>query len=243
MHRIKLLVSPTSVAEARQSLDGGADIIDCKNPEEGSLGACTPDTIVAIRDVVSASARQGIFLSATLGDLPDKPGTAALAATGLASLGVDYIKAGVHGPRTPERAAKVLNAIVTATARVNPRALVVAAGYADHAEANVSIPPMDLIPVAASTGCKVVMVDTAIKNGKGLLDAMDEAGIKAFCAAAKQKGLIVALAGNLREKDIPFLKTTGADIIGVRTLVVRGGNRVTGSIDATLVARLKQLLV
>ncbi len=243
MSPIKLLVSPTNVAEAMQAIDGGADIVDCKNPEEGSLGACTPDTIVATRDAIAASGKRGILLSATLGDLPDKPGTAALAATGLASLGVDYIKAGVYGPRTADRAAKLLGAIVKATMRVNPRALIVAAGYADHVRAKVSIPPMDLISVAASTGCNVVMVDTAIKDGKGLLDFMSQADIKEFCGAAKQKGLIVALAGNLREKDIPFLKTTGTDIIGVRTMVVRGGNRVTGSVDATLVARLKQLLV
>jgi uncharacterized protein (UPF0264 family) len=243
MPPIKLLVSPTNVAEAAQAIEGGADIVDCKNPEEGSLGACTPDTIVAIRDAIAASGKRGILLSATLGDLPDKPGTAALAATGLASLGVDYIKAGVHGPRTVDRAAKLLEAIVKAAKRVNPRALVVAAGYSDHARAKVSIPPMDLIQVASSTGCDVVMVDTAIKDGKGLLDFMGQGEIQEFCSAAKQKGLVVALAGNLREKDIPFLKKTSVDIIGVRSMVVRGGNRLTGSVDAALVARLKRLLV
>jgi uncharacterized protein (UPF0264 family) len=246
MSPIKLLVSPTSAAEAVQAIAGGADIIDCKNPDEGSLGAAMPGTIIATREAITASGKRCVLLSATLGDLADKPGTAALAATGLVSLGADYIKAGVHGPRTPERAAKLLDAIVKAVTLIhactNKNVQIVAAGYADHARAAASIPPMDLVKVAASTGCNVVMVDTAIKDGKGLLDFMSRDEVIRFCDAAKQSGMQVALAGNLREKDISFLKTTGVDIIGVRSMVVRGGDRVTGTIDATLVALLKRML-
>ncbi len=242
MSLIKLLVSPSNVAEARQAIEGGADIIDCKNPEEGSLGAGFPWVISAIKEAIAASGKRGILLSATLGDLPDKPGTAALAATGLATLGADYIKAGVHGPRTTDRAISLLEAIVKATRLVNPGARVVAAGYADHARAGVSIPPMELVKAAKATGCHVVMVDTAIKDGKGLLDFMTPEEIIGFCRAGKEAHMEVALAGNLKEKDIPFLKTTGADLIGVRSMVVRGGDRVTGTVDAALVARLKQQL-
>ena len=34
----KLLVSPTNLEEAKSCLCGGADIIDVKNPSEGSWG-------------------------------------------------------------------------------------------------------------------------------------------------------------------------------------------------------------
>ncbi|MBN2150027.1 MAG: (5-formylfuran-3-yl)methyl phosphate synthase [Candidatus Lokiarchaeota archaeon] len=242
MPPIRLLVSPATVAEARQAVDGGADIVDCKNPEEGSLGAGFPWVISAIKELIDASGRRGIQLSATLGDLPDKPGTAALAATGLATLRADYIKAGVYGPRTAERATMLLDAIVKAVRLVNPRARVVAAGYADYARAAVSIPPGELVTAAGATGCDVVMVDTAIKDGKGLLDFMAPEEVVGFCRAGKAAGMEVALAGNLKEKDVPFLKGSGADIIGVRSMVVSGGDRITGSVDAALVARLKRML-
>nr|MDO8084769.1 (5-formylfuran-3-yl)methyl phosphate synthase [Candidatus Sigynarchaeum springense] len=242
MSHIKLLVSPVNVAEAKQAIDGGADIIDCKNPEEGSLGAGFPWVISAIKEAIAASSTRGIRLSATLGDLPDKPGTAALAATGLATLGADYIKAGVYETRTIDRATKLLEAIVKAARLVNPDARVVAAGYADHARAGVSIPPMELVEVAKSTGCNVAMVDTAIKDDKGLLDFMTADELTGFCRAGRKAGLEMALAGNLKEKDIPLLKKTGVDIIGVRSMVVSGGNRITGSVDAALVAKLKRLL-
>ncbi|MEX2683429.1 MAG: (5-formylfuran-3-yl)methyl phosphate synthase [Candidatus Sigynarchaeota archaeon] len=242
MSHIKLLVSPANVAEANQAINGGAYIIDCKNPNEGSLGAGFPWVISAIKEAIAESGKPGVQLSATLGDLPDKPGTAALAATGLATLGANYIKAGVHGSRTTESATRLLDAIVKAARIVNPGARVVAAGYADHARAGVSIPPLKLVEVARATGCSLAMVDTAIKDDKGLLDFMTIDELTEFCNAGKKAGLEMALAGNLKEKDIPLLKKTGVDIIGVRSMVVRGGNRITGSIDAALVARLKRML-
>jgi uncharacterized protein (UPF0264 family) len=126
---------------------------------------------------------------------------------------------------------------------VRSTALVVAAGYADHTRAHASIPPMDLVPVAASAGCDVVMVDTAIKDDKGMLDFMDKNMVNQFCDAGKQAGMVVALAGRLQRKDIPFLKTTGAGIIGVRSMVIRGSDRVLGTIDAILVKELKHMLL
>ncbi|MFX0101094.1 MAG: (5-formylfuran-3-yl)methyl phosphate synthase, partial [Candidatus Hodarchaeota archaeon] len=37
-----VLVSPNTLEGAKQAILGGADIIDCKNPAEGSLGANFP---------------------------------------------------------------------------------------------------------------------------------------------------------------------------------------------------------
>ena len=73
---MKLLVSVIDAAEARLALAGGVDIVDVKNPAEGSLGAPAPGVIAQVRDVLSAHAP----LSAAIGDLPCLPGTAALAA-------------------------------------------------------------------------------------------------------------------------------------------------------------------
>lgn len=50
---MKLLVSPISVEEARIALEGGADIIDVKNPKEGSLGANFPDVIQSVKRAIT----------------------------------------------------------------------------------------------------------------------------------------------------------------------------------------------
>ena len=96
---MKLLVSVVDAAEARLAVAGGVDVVDVKNPAEGSLGAPAPGVIAAVRAVLPA----GLPLSAALGDLPSLPGTAALAAFGAARSGAAYVKLGLWGPSTPRR--------------------------------------------------------------------------------------------------------------------------------------------
>lgn len=239
---IKLLVSPKNVDEAKEAIEGDCDIVDCKNPEEGSLGANFPWVIQDLKTTISSSQKPGIQLSATIGDMPYLPGTASLAAVGLATIGVDYIKVGVHGPKTKDQAKKLLENIVRAAKSVNDNVSVVAAAYADYKRIKTSIPPIDLVEIAAETGCDVVMVDTAIKDAKGLMDFMNHDEISRFCNKGEEAGLMVALAGKLRMQDIPFLKTTGARIIGVRSMVCQGFDRLRGAIEASLVMQVKELL-
>lgn len=46
-----LLISPINREEALESIEGGADIVDVKNPKEGSLGANFPWVIKEIREL------------------------------------------------------------------------------------------------------------------------------------------------------------------------------------------------
>ena len=80
---MRLLVSVTDAAEARVAVEGGVDIVDVKNPAEGSLGAPGPGVIERVRQVVPPERA----VSAAIGDLPNLPGTAALAALGAARSG------------------------------------------------------------------------------------------------------------------------------------------------------------
>ncbi|MEM0353700.1 MAG: (5-formylfuran-3-yl)methyl phosphate synthase, partial [Archaeoglobaceae archaeon] len=79
-----VLVSPKDLSEALEAIEGGADIIDVKNPSEGSLGANFP---WVIRDVANIAKKYRKEVSATTGDMPFKPGTASLAALGAAIAG------------------------------------------------------------------------------------------------------------------------------------------------------------
>ncbi|MGH8059229.1 MAG: (5-formylfuran-3-yl)methyl phosphate synthase, partial [Candidatus Entotheonellia bacterium] len=44
----RLLASVRDAAEARAALQGGADVLDAKEPSAGPLGACTPAVLHAI---------------------------------------------------------------------------------------------------------------------------------------------------------------------------------------------------
>ena len=117
---MKLLVSVVDAAEARLAVAGGVDVVDVKNPAEGSLGAPAPAVIAAVRRVLPAE----LPLSAAIGDLPALPGTAALAALGAARSGAAYVKIGLWGSTTTEEAVAVLRAArerSTATRRSSPR--------------------------------------------------------------------------------------------------------------------------
>ena len=166
---MKLLVSPTCIEEAAAAVEGGADIIDVKNPKEGSLGANFPWMIEDIKGLLP----EGTELSATLGDLDYKPGTASLAAYGLAKLGVDYMKAGLFGISEPAQALDMANKLKKAS---NGTSLVLA-GYADFEDVD-SISPLLLPEIASKAGAFGVMIDTAKKNGNSLFSYMNEEELK-----------------------------------------------------------------
>lgn len=215
---MKVLISPVSYEEAASIVDTGVDIIEVKNVEEGSLGAQFPWRTQA---VVELARGHGIKTSATLGDLPFKPGTAALAALGAAATGVAYIKAGLHGVNSYDQATAIMDAVRSAVRMVSDTADVVAAGYADWRRFG-GLSPHDLVRAARDTQCDVVMVDTAMKDGRDLFDSMSLDELRVFVGEAKAADLAVALAGSLKLEHAERLIELDATIIGVRGAVCEG---------------------
>ncbi len=232
---MRLLVSPMNVEEARAALAGGADIIDVKNPKEGSLGANFPWAIRAVADVARGIAP----VSATIGDLPFKPGTASLAALGAAVSGAEYVKAGLLGAKDQAQAVEMLEGIVRAVKDYDPKKKVVASGYSDFLRAGC-LSPLLLPQAAASAGADLVMVDTAVKDGRPTFDFMSEAELEQFISRGHSEGLEVALAGSIGFAHLDLLKRLQPEIIGVRGIVC-GGDR-SSSVQAELVAEVKKAL-
>ncbi len=230
---MRLLVSPMNIEEARAALQGGADILDVKNPKEGSLGANFPWAIRAVVDLADGR----VPVSATIGDLEFKPGTASLAALGAAVAGAEYVKAGLLGVKTSGQADEMLQGIVRAVKGFDSSKRVVAAGYSDYARAG-SISPKLLPAAAAAAGADLVMVDTAVKDGRATFDFMSEQDLKDFISLAHDFGLEVALAGSIDFLHLELLKRLEPDIIGVRGIVCGGDRRSV--IRADLVEKLKR---
>ena len=232
---MKLMISVRDEQEAVAAVAGGADIIDVKNPAEGSLGAGRPETIRAIVRAVHAAAP----VSASIGDVPNLPGTVALAGLGAATCGVLFVKVGLLGARTGAEAANLLDAISSALRMANGTVGLVACAYAD-APLVGSLDPLEL-PEAAAPFAEGCLIDTAIKDGRTLFQCLPEDVITRFIQQCHDRGLFCGLAGSLQQADILRALALGADIVGVRTAACEGGQR-SGSISTTLVERLKASL-
>lgn len=235
---LHLLVSPQTLEEALECVRGNADIIDVKNPAEGSLGANFPWVINEIREKVPSH----IPISATLGDIPFKPGTVALAALGAANAGAAFIKVGLFGVKNVSEAIEVMKAVTRTRDELNLPASIVAAGYAEG-ESIGCIDPLSINKIALESSSNYVMIDTYNKkNGKSLFDTLSIREIEKFISKAKRNKLGVALGGSITLKHIPVLKTLEPDIVGIRGAVCENGDRVKGAIKAKLIAEfLKKL--
>jgi uncharacterized protein (UPF0264 family) len=233
---VLLLISPDSVEEALDCAKAAEhlDIVDVKKPDEGSLGANFPWVIKAIRDAVPADKP----VSATVGDVPYKPGTVAQAALGAAVSGATYIKVGLYGCTTAEQGVEVMRGVVRAVKDHRPDALVVASGYAD-AHRIGCVNPLALPGIAARSGADAAMLDTAIKDGSRLFDHVPPDVCGEFVRLTHAAGLFAALAGSVKQADLGELTRIGTDIVGVRGAVCEGGDRTAGRIQPHLVAAFR----
>jgi len=223
---MKLLVSVASAREARRALDGGADIIDVKDPAQGPLGAPSPRVLSEVAAEVGATAP----VSVALGDLPNLPHTAALAALGAALSGADYVKVGLRGVQGIDEAAALMRAVADA---VGPRTAVIAAAYADAGALDPpALAPRWLPDVVARSGIAGALVDTFAKDGRGLYSWLSESELGDLIARTRSAGGSFAVAGQLT---LAELRRVDADVVGVRSAVCRGGDR-SEELDAGLVA-------
>lgn len=223
---MKLLVSVVSAEEARRALAGGADMIDVKDPREGPLGAPSPRVLAEVARVVGSAAP----VSVALGDLPALPHTAALAARGASACGARYVKVGLRDVPELDRAVAVMSAVADA---VGPGTGVIAVAYADAVALDPpAFAPAWLPDLVARTGIAGALVDTFVKDGRGLFSWMSERELATLIAAVRATGGTFAVAGQLRRGE---LRRVDADVVGVRSAVCRGGER-TAELDAELVA-------
>lgn len=225
-HRlVRLLASVTSEAEACLAAAGGADIIDCKDPASGALGALPASTVARIR----ACAPAHIPVSATIGDRPAEPRSVTEAARAMAATGCDIVKIGLF-PGGDARAT-----IAHAGRELTSETSLVAVLLADA--------PLDLALVSAlgEAGFVGVMLDTATKDGRTLLDHCGPAVLRAFVAEARAAGLFAGLAGSLRVTQIAGLLALEPDVLGFRGALCCASDR-KASLDASAVSDVRRAI-
>ncbi len=212
---MKIMVSVANPDETMDAIEGGADIIDIKNPEEGALGANLP---WITRNIHEIAAREFKETSVTTGDMPYLPGTASLAALGAALLRVDYVKIGMLGPKNSEEALNLARSLVKTFQEFKVNSKLIIGGYADYKKFNC-VNPLELPKVASEAGVWGILIDVKEKNTNGLFSHLSFKDLENFVEESHNLKLNVALAGSLGREDIPKIIDLRADIMGVRRSV------------------------
>lgn len=215
---MKVMISIKDLMEAKEVMAaGGVEILDVKNPAEGTLGANTPDVIKEIMDLVP----DDIMIAASIGDLDFKPGTASLAAYGVASLGADYVTASMFAVRKPGDVGTMAGHLRKAIDEADTGCRLIISGYADAGRIGAASP----FDFATEIGnADILMLDTAIKDGKNIFDFASVEDLIELKERAHDTGLKLILAGSIR---IPHLKEAvrvGPDILGFRGVVCEEGD-------------------
>ncbi|MEJ7812368.1 MAG: (5-formylfuran-3-yl)methyl phosphate synthase [Gemmatimonadaceae bacterium] len=227
---MRLLVSAADAADARAALDGGADIVDAKDPRRGGLGAVQPDTLRAMIAAVGAHRP----VSAALGDASDE-GEVAHAAREAAALGLAFVKVGFAGITSAARVRGLLAAAADGVREGNASTQVIAVAYADAHRAG-SLAPSAVPELAGRAGADGILLDTARKDGGGLFTYLAPNTIRAWLDMARGDELLTAVAGKLGEADFAAVRDLDADIVGVRGAACDGGRE--GRISASRVRAL-----
>jgi uncharacterized protein (UPF0264 family) len=204
-----MLASVRSLDEALIALEGGADLIDLKEPSRGALGALDH---AAVRICVQAIGGHRP-VSATIGDLPSMdPGVMTAAVERMAATGVDFIKIGFFAH---PHALDCANALSKAASHSRLIAVLFADETCDLA----------IVDALANSGFAGVMLDTAHKTGKTLRDWCTENELEEFVARGHACGLLTGLAGSLRREDVPPLLANEPDYLGFRGALCRNADR------------------
>jgi (5-formylfuran-3-yl)methyl phosphate synthase len=231
---MRLLVSVRSAAEVEAAVEGGAEIIDAKEPMRGSLGAVDAGTLALIVKALPDE----MPLSIALGDhaTPDAAARAMDLLQAVARRPAElYVKIGLAGVVEPATARSVVQAAVRA-ARSSPLgADVVAVAYADHRFAD-TLSPQLLLDIAVEAGARGVLMDTWSKDGRPLFASATHSDIRRWLEGARSRGLLTALAGSLTRDQMDDVRTLGPDVVGVRGAACEKGRG--GVMNARLVQQL-----
>jgi uncharacterized protein (UPF0264 family) len=205
---MKLLVSVRSAEEALAALEGGADLIDVKEPFWGSLGKAEDEVIVGV--VRAVGSRRPV--SAAMGELVEF-GNSAPPAAALA-----YLKWGLSKCRDYPWREQLLKLQAGAQATVVPTA------YADADRARAPAVE-EIAQFAASAGFPVVLIDTWRKDDKPIFSWLSPDALAGLARRLHDSHIELALAGSLSNHDLPALRRINADWMAVRGCVCFAGKR------------------
>jgi (5-formylfuran-3-yl)methyl phosphate synthase len=229
-----LLVSVRDPHEARAALDGGARIVDAKEPSRGPLAPVDPGIL---RDI-SAAVPAHIPLSVALGDCPASALAGLVSEVApLAPRRTLYFKAALTDASPAFALDGIISAVAAARRRPDHPALVIAR-YVDAAGDLEGMAAW--VAIAARAGARGLLLDTRVKGGASLLAMCHAAPLASLRRLATRHGSWLALAGGVTLADLDAVRAVRPHVVGVRGAVCTGGR--TGPLSTARVAELRLAL-
>ena len=236
MSKTLLLVSVRCADEVPIAVDGGADIIDVKEPSHGSLGMATPETLAACATVVP----EQLLWTVAGGELVEHNESGFAAVLEAVGQGVACSQRSLK--RLPDATKFGLSqcegtpwehTFQNVAGQLPECVQAIPVAYADRQAA--SSPGVDTVLTAAARhGWETVLVDTFDKLQSGsLLDLVAVETIEQWVARARDLGVRIVLAGRLSLQDVPVVAACEPMAVAVRSAVCVGGRN--GRVDIELV--------
>ena len=226
----QLLVSVRDVTEAKAAASGGCNILDIKEPNNGSLGMADMQTISAIvgwvNDRPQLPDQANLPVSAALGEVTDYAGSDQSANVFLTlPVGLSFCKLGLSGLLHDANWVQHWLDVRHRFEAVQPaQPGWIAVAYADWEPAK-SPAPVEVIQAAIATECVGLLIDTYCKDGRGLLDHLQINELSAIAKTARDNNLLFAVAGSLHADILVQLVDINPHVIAIRSAACVGGDR------------------
>src|SRR5262245_30249109 len=200
--RMRLLVSVRSADEPVLAANHGPDIVIPKEPDAASLGRVSQSVLGASELQVPPHVPLGV----ALGDAtePDELADVIDRLAPPAHAGGIFLKIGFAGVSQPEQVSGILRRAVARAGELGSSVAVIAASYADCGRAG-ALSPDGILDAAIGAGASGVLIDTWIKDGRGLLEHLSVDTLAEWVLRARRAGLLTALAGSIAADDLNIL--------------------------------------
>jgi len=196
--RTKILTSIKSLTEIRLVLKKGVDVIDFKDPSNGSLGALATKQISLFLKSIPSNQ----LTSSTIGDIEDIK-TIREKVVMLSKTNIDFIKIGFFFDYTKIKILKNLK-------KLAKNKKIIAVLFADNK------PNLNLIREIKKIQFDGILIDTKNKKNGNLRNYLSTKKLKNFIKVSKEQNLSIGLAGSLNIKDIDPLIRLKPDYLGFR---------------------------
>ena len=196
--RTKILTSIKSLSEIRLVLKKGVDVIDFKDPSNGSLGALTIKQISFFLKSIPSNQ----LTSSTIGDIEDIK-TIRERVVMLSKTNINFIKIGFFFDYTKIKILKNLK-------KLAKNKKMIAVLFADNK------PNLNLIREIKKIQFDGILIDTKNKKNGNLRNYLSTKKLRNFIKVSKEQNLSIGLAGSLNIKDIDPLIRLKPDYLGFR---------------------------
>ena len=213
--RTNLLISLRKIDELSEEIINEADIIDLKDPLNGSIGAWD---LQDIKKVIFRFKNQ-IQISATLGDIFINQ-KFLIKLKQFDKLNLDYIKFGLLSMNIKNLFDKIK--FLEERKFKTKLVCVVFVDISDHF--NLVYKKLDLFE---SCGIKYMMLDTYNKNNGDLLSFCNISNLDKFISKCKKFDINIGLAGSLKESHIPLMMKLKPNILGFRSAICKFNKRMS----------------